>query len=230
MDNPLKKKLQYLLFLVAVAAFVSARSVSATPDDCDEVCGPSADCEEPCLYIPPPPFEGVEITCGEYEGGAPDWCEDGNPCGDGVCDNVDDTEDSGNCPEDCGPVLSPGPTCGLYGCEQGESCWNCASDCGTCPEPPEEDDGECSEGEDHSDADCLYLDESCDDDGDCHLVGEFGYSCVNKRCVARDLPGVTTTCNSDFDCQSGFKCTKSDEYECPGSQPSCKVCVPTWLE
>jgi hypothetical protein len=133
------------MFLATAAAFVTATRTGATLDECDQICGPSADCSEACLHVPPDPYPAFETTCGEYDGGAESgWCYDPQACGDGVCDNINDNEDAGNCSEDCGDPLSAAPTCGLYDCELGESCWTCPQGCGDCDDEgnPDPDDGE----------------------------------------------------------------------------------------
>ncbi|MBK6847196.1 MAG: hypothetical protein IPG96_06515 [Proteobacteria bacterium] len=56
-------------------------------------------------------------------------------CGDCVCDGV--LEDAASCPTDCvaGNTCSSPAVCGNQRCDAGETCSQCAADCGTCYPP-----------------------------------------------------------------------------------------------
>lgn len=56
-------------------------------------------------------------------------CSCPGDCGDGVCSG---SENSSNCPTDCGPS---GPVCGNGVCESGESTSSCPADCHTTTPP-----------------------------------------------------------------------------------------------
>ena len=237
---PLKNRFRLLAFLAVVAAFVGGTQTSATLEECDQICGPSADCSEACLYIPPDPYPGFETTCGEYDDGASNgWCYDPQSCGDGICDNINDNEDKFNCSDDCGDPLGTDPTCPNSSCEQGESCWTCPQDC-SCDDNgnPDPDDGECTENESHSSDECLNPGDVCEDDEDCDdYHGQYGFACVNQRCTARDLPSYRPACNGPEDCASGWECTISQKLIADGcwlflggfSMP-CPTCQPPWLD
>lgn len=202
------KRVREVAFLIAVFAFYQGEyRLQATLEWCYDICGPSAACETECLVDSDP---ALESTCGQYDGGAPTWCDPGPYCGDGICD-LEDNEDRNNCSEDCGPPLSPEPECGQFGCEQGEDCWTCPQDCGSCegPDPEDPDDGECPEEEDPWTDDCLYLNESCEGDGNCASIDGRTYMCVDGRCIAEDLPEFTSAhvmCNGPEDCPAGWSC------------------------
>jgi hypothetical protein len=221
-------------------AFVTTTRTGATLEECDQICGPSADCSEACLHIPPDPYPGFETTCGEYDDGASNgWCYDPQACGDGLCDNINDNEDADNCSEDCGDPLSTGPTCEANGCELGESCWSCPQDCGDCGDDgnPDPDDGECTENESHSSDECLIPYDRCDNDQDCASYhGQYGFVCVDKRCTARDVPSFVSPCDGPEDCASGWRCTISEKLQGDGCYflsggilVPCPVCHPPWL-
>ena len=120
--------LRYAAFLAVMAlsaAKYDAEVLAArTPDPCHQICGPEVECEEPCLFVPEPPFEAVEITCGEFEGGGSDgYCL--GECGDDYCNEFAD-ETIYSCEDDCG-------SCGDSYCDSGETCSSCSTDCGVCP-------------------------------------------------------------------------------------------------
>lgn len=219
------------LFLLTVGFVLSDPSTeplfagAPPPPICEEVCDSQSPCDEVC-YLNLMEFEnGNDTNCLEF--GVFD--QDGYCCGDGTC-NVSGGEACGNCSDDCGTCLSPEPTCGGSGCQQGENCNNCAQDCGSCGSSGSCDgDGSCESGEDKSCSDCMTAG-YCRSDSDCPDVPEGNdYTCVDDRCVLRDLPIVTQTCNSDNDCEIGWKCKyKVGVYQCPGGGSFCKVCVPPW--
>jgi hypothetical protein len=105
--------------------------------DCEDICNGGSDCSDPCWYYPPG-MPGVEITCGEFDGGSLNGrCE--GYCGDGYCNNYDNIENIYVCDDDCG-------YCGDTLCDFTESASSCSDDCddppaqgGPCdPDEPED--------------------------------------------------------------------------------------------
>jgi hypothetical protein len=200
---------------------------------CEEVCTGSTECNTEC-YENMMEFEnGNDITCYEYG----TYDDDQFCCLDDVC-NVAAEESCGNCVADCGPCLST-PTCGQFGCEQGENCESCPQDCGACGTSGGscDYDDRCEDDEDEYCQDCQFTG-FCEDEEDCpDFQGDsYKYVCVDDRCVLEDLPWVTNTCLGPANCPSGWTCTDIPEnyhgssYECPENQPTCKVCIPNWVQ
>lgn len=125
--NP-SRKLQCCLLLIIGAVVLRGGSLGAAPyDDCEVVCGPSVECDTNCTSYGD---IGFDTTCGEYGGGST-YGRCIGYCGDGYCNHSaseDQPSDPDFCLVDCG-------VCGdgiCYG-GGGESCSNCAEDCGSCP-------------------------------------------------------------------------------------------------
>lgn len=110
--------------------------------DCEAVRNGASDCSDPCWYYPPE-LPGIEITCGEFDGGSLNGhCE--GYCGDGYCNSYDSIENIYNCEDDC-------RYCGDDMCDFTESPSSCSDDCGNPPAqggpcaPTEPEDEECGE-------------------------------------------------------------------------------------
>lgn len=119
------------------------------PAEEDDVCTPDWECTdwnpEEC------PETGVQTRlcgdnneCGTAEG-RPDVLQNceykgtttvGSVCGDGTCDETGG-ETCDNCAEDCGDCPAPptGSICGNGICESNENCESCEADCGECQLP-----------------------------------------------------------------------------------------------
>ncbi len=121
-------------------------------------------------------------------------------CGDGVCD---DGEDSANCEQDC---PAQGPVCGDDVCEEGEDADNCAVDCG--PDGPECGNGVCEEGEDtdNCEQDCPADGPECGN-GVCE-EGEDTNNC------AADCPAEGPECGNGV-CEEGEDAASCSE-DCDG--------------
>ena len=187
--------LRYAVFLGVIAlsaAMYDAEVLAArTPEECHQICGPTVDCEEPCLFVPEPPFEAVEITCGEFEGGGSEgYCL--GECGDDYCNEYAD-EDIYTCEDDCG-------SCGDGYCDGNETCSNCTQDCGSCwtggggPE--------CN-GEDPEDSICG--EDLCNPSGSCctgiHVSTEFGCAACDGDEVCRpSINGMVWCITKGQDC------------------------------
>jgi len=63
--------------------------------------------------------------------------------------------------------------------------------------------------------------EFCEEDSDCPSHGGWGYTCVDDRCLANDLPDWVVSCTGPADCQSNDVCYAHAQY-------GQKVCVPKW--
>jgi hypothetical protein len=243
-----RRLLLYGFFVVAVSGYVYRDDVAllAATDDCDQICGPTAECDQTCYN------ELFVTTCGEYDGGwTNDWCDgntcedicgpytggnfvcwwdgelstcedfgDAAECGDEICAWVDGGETCLNCEDDCGCPPDPTPTCGQNGCEVGESWRTCPQD---CDEPETDDCGDevCGPTEDA---------ESCEED--CNISqdlcgGQFecpeGWECIRDRCVADEE--VLVCC--DQSCGGPLNCDW-DEYCGQKSQFPTAVCLPRW--
>jgi len=218
---------RHLLFLTLATILVETGGTRllANPPICDETCSSATACDQQC-YVNMIEFEnGNAITCldyGVYD--ADSFC-----CGDFVC-NPTVAEDCGTCSSDCGGCLSPEPVCPNSVCETGEFCNTCPDDCGQCGTPPSncDDDGVCESTEGTSCKDCQHAG-FCHGDGDCPSLNGRTYVCANDTCVLEELPQVTNTCNTSFDCNWGWRCVYSNAYSCPGGAQNCKVCVPPWV-
>ena len=142
-------KWKFLALLVVSFAWTNSQPLSTTyAGGLNPYCGDGS-CQGDGCYPggPGEPGNGCDENrdnCGQDCG----YCGDGacqigfeNPtgcpqdcgyCGDSFCNPS--FENSGNCPGDCPPGGGGpgGPVCPGNGCEQGENCVNCASDCGIC--------------------------------------------------------------------------------------------------
>ena len=133
-----------------------------------EGCGSCAtDCGD-CPYC----GDGV---CSAEAGEDSDSCEiDCGPppvvCGDGRCDNTG-TDVCDLCEVDCGVCSDPGGWCGDGSCGTGESCSNCASDCGSCPTV-------CGNNRCESGENCNNCSQDC---GSCPVVGCGDGSCTGSE-------------------------------------------------
>lgn len=134
------------LCVVAVVALVllihfhsRGAALSVEYARCEQVCGVSAGCDTACVFFPGGEYEGVETTCGEFDGGADNgwcsypecglvcghWTDGGTACNDGV-ENTDcyefgyylhcgddvcalGTESESSCAADCAPPTVPEP-------------------------------------------------------------------------------------------------------------------------
>jgi hypothetical protein len=259
----LKRLLLFVLFLTAVAGYVSREEavvlalragavLSMTTDDCDQICGPTAECDLTCYN------ELLVTTCGEYDGGHEnDWCDgdtcedqcspwvagnwacwmggelvtcqdfgDYAECDDGYCAWVDGGETCSNCETDCGPC-PPSRTCGQNGCEAGETWRTCPQD---CDEPIEDcGDGKCARDEDGDSCpqDCTFS----GDLGTPPLTCPEGYVRRNEFCVWNDPAYVCceTTCGGGSMCTVDEVCKPIDTNgDGQVNQSDTKVCVPRW--
>lgn len=218
-------RLRTVLLLVTASVLLhgsGARLSAMTPPFCDEVCS-SSDCGSTC-YIDQFAFDQDDpTTCldfGTYD--IDSWC-----CGDAICSDVAG-ENSDTCTDDCGGPIAQEPVCGSNGCELGENCANCSADCGVCSVVTScNNNDNCEPGETKSCPDC-QISGFCKHNSDCPATNGNTYVCVNDTCVLNDLPGYSTTCGSEVDCTSGYKCDYSDQYVCPYWLPHCKVCLPPW--
>ena len=93
--------------------------------NCNEACGPEAECEESCLAVVDD-LPSFYTTCGEY--GGPPWNGVGQclgTCGDGYCNEYNE-EEYGTCGADCGE-------CGDDFCDPLHEVYGvCTYDCGSC--------------------------------------------------------------------------------------------------
>jgi hypothetical protein len=169
---------------------------------------------------------GGVTTCGEYQGGPNEWCDNGD-C-DELCGPFADAEwtctfegqsmscydygeyafcGDGYCAnlandEDCDTCSQdcdscPSVVCGDSECEAGETFRNCASDC----EEPDPEESTCGDGICDSSEDP----QSCDD---CITPEEFcdgwdygcpsGYECVGNQCVNEEWVGTLNTCTASY--------------------------------
>lgn len=176
----------------SLTAVMTVSDSGRTPEQCDQICGPEVECDEPCLYIPEPPFEAFESTCGEYEGGGSQGyclgecgdgycngyageeygeCEDDcGYCGDGICQRPTEAAGSGYCATDCGPNTPDENECNPTtdsGCSGGDSCNAQAA----CVPPEEPCSGGGSHGHCHNNSDC------CEDSYCYILCNEYPWTC-----------------------------------------------------
>ncbi|NUN13670.1 MAG: hypothetical protein HUU55_08535 [Myxococcales bacterium] len=131
----------------------------------------------------------------------------------GTCGNTqcDDSEDCGNCPEDCGRCTS----CGDLTCDTPETCENCPEDCGECPPP--EWTGLCCEAnptpgcEDSTITDCV-----CDLDTSC-CTGTWDEACAQlaQGACGLDCPPIC----GDLECEPTETCSS-----CPTDCGKCVTC------
>ena len=135
------------------AAPVAAMAAAVTTESCDDVCGPTVDCDTACngTYYEEP----WDTTCGAHYGGVLDgYCA--GTCGDAYCNSANG-EDPDTCYDDCG-------YCGDGHCSGPEDIGSCPADCHVCG------DGICSGGET-----CSSCPEDCNPTDDpCEAVGEEG--------------------------------------------------------
>ena len=213
-----------LVAVLAVGLFVVfngtlGTSVAASAGmlpDCENACGPSADCKAGCKLWVGESLE--EISCGEYNGGADNdqcntcdyectvwsnpsqecWiggstsdCETDGPeyavCGDGLCQNWSGGEGCDSCATDCGEC--PDLECGDFVCDPGETYVTCPEDCFDPGDEGSCGDGICSEEDDEDYTNC---------EKDCETPNE--------------------RCDDDFDCGTGYYCI-------PGGEPYGGQCV-----
>ena len=124
------------------------------------------------------------------------------------------------------PIDMPaGPRCGDGTCNSGESCSNCAQDCGACPPPPDVPMGpRCGDGTCNSGENCSNCMQDC---GACMMTGSVTDPCPstaaqgpNRNCGWR--PGVLLSCSPGRATMIG--CTNGEGM---GSlcQPSYGTCV-----
>lgn len=215
-------RLKRLAFLGACLILLArSQHLFATPNICEDVCGYSA-CDHSC-YIDQTAFESdISTTC--YDFGTYDLSQ--VCCGDGFCSSAAG-ESPESCSYDCHEPIAP--TCGANGCETGETCNTCPTDCGACAPAYDNScnhDGNCQPGEDQTCDDCKMIG-FCRSDSDCPSANGNDYQCVADRCVLRDLPAWTITCNTNFDCSTfgwDWICDYSEFYD----SGTVKVCLPPW--
>lgn len=106
-------------------------------------------------------------------------------CGDNFCDSVKETCE--NCETDCGscPEICGNGICGI-----GETCENCETDCGSC--------------------ECVY-------DSDCYFNFGYNFVCINNKCAC--IPDCQEAeCGDDScggtcgECKEGYTCGFSSCY------------------
>lgn len=215
-------RLRLLALLACMCAFVARRDarVFAYPTSCDDLCSTSS-CETSCFATELDFENGTPTTCyayGTYDLGQ--VC-----CGDGFC-ATDAGEDSSSCSYDCGHPIPTVPTCGNSVCEQGENCNTCPADCGACGDNSTcNNNGNCDTGEGKDCPDCQVFGYCGTGGGSCPTPNDYSYTCSDDRCALNDLPFVTTTCISPYDCDWGWVCTGSDAYDLPSGEGAC---LPPW--
>ena len=147
---------------------------------------------------------------------------DGPVCGDGQCD---DGEDSASCPDDCEP---PGPVCGDGQCDDGEDNANCPDDCE--PPGPVCGDGQCDDGEDSDNCpdDCEAPPEVICEPGETRCSGINTMDVCNDDGTAWELTPcpVGQICDTNTNLCAEVTCRPGDVVSC-ASQNSIFVCNDT---
>lgn len=224
--NPVARNLRVAAMIAVLIVYFGHQRgvVEASPvvtDWCSNVCDEEVSCTQPCL-IAQPEWPAMEITCGEYDGGPTnDWCN-GDGCvdecqwwsaGSDVCwwENQETTCGGYGLAGECGDDVCVG--------WQGETCTNCADDCGPCPEEPECPNDLCEFGEtwrtcidcpeptgpdDCGDDVCGENEDGSSCPEDCTFSGDWcggfqecpdGWECLNEVCVWETAP-VYWCCNA----------------------------------
>ena len=204
---------------------------SSCPEDCavscgDGTCGAGEDCSNckaDCGVCPATCGDGI-CECNVTAAGVLEDCTTcvadcgvcQAPCGDGFCDQSADAELCDTCPQDCNTC--PAPFCGDAVCDAGDTCANCAADCGTCV--PVCGDGACDAGEDCSScaADCgacapVCGDGTCDAGEDCSSCAADCSACAPVCGDGTCDPGETVgNCRPDCGClPDGELCSSNIE-------------------
>jgi hypothetical protein len=243
------RQMRYLLVLASILAYIGTHesAVAAAPprlDWCFEACDGESSCTQPCLFA-----EGqnpaIEITCGEWDSGPEhDHCN-GDGCADecswwsvgtDVCwwegqeTDCEGYGEFGSCNDQiCVPA-------------QGETCSNCAQDCGACPVNPTCANNICEPGETFRTCplDCdPQAEDYCGND----VCGpeEDGESCPQDCTFSGDWCGGFEECPDGWDCVDEicvwpmepvyWCCGKGTWYgfDCPYDSSVCavgQVCAP----
>ena len=137
--------------------------------------------------------------CSGFSSGGRQWCDSFL---EEVCENLVGNYDPGVCERSCADFCAGGSegTCGDLACDDGETCHNCESDCGFCPEICVDQDGD-------------GYGEGCDDGSDC------------SDNVADIHPGAVEICGNgvDEDCDGDDTPCVCGDGECQDAE-SCESC------
>ncbi|MFH1532531.1 MAG: hypothetical protein ABIK09_17545 [Pseudomonadota bacterium] len=186
----------------AVAPPVDILNPDAAPELVEEIV-PDVPCVPDCQGP-----DGPKACGGDGCGGLCGTCNFGDSCVDGVCITPVNCGD-GKCVEgesclDCAVDCGKCPVCGDEACNGEETCLDCAGDCGECC-----GDGACTA--DHSE-DCFTCEADC------------GVCCGDDACVAENGEDCTT-CTEDCGlCCGDGACTVDHEEDCFTCAVDCGAC------